>query len=304
MMRIHWSVFLRSVRHFLRRFSQRHTRNSLILLSRTLFRYWTSFWIVDCSLGSSYAPSQADVATFKALKSTPEPANYPHAYRWYKHITSHEHEFSSLPGDPSKLYTAYGPELSELPTNTKTPTAAPAAKAEDDEDEDDLFGSDESEDEEAKKVKEANLAAYKKKKEGKAKPAAKSMVTLDVKPWGRSDRITFEEPQPDILEDDETDMKALEKNMRAIEMDGLTWGASKFVPVGYGISKLQVNLVVEDEKVSIDDLQAQIEGDEDHVQSTDVVGPSRYVYFVLVADHAFSRLLCQNSREHDVDRRR
>ena len=30
-------------------------------------------------------------------------------------------------------------------------------------------------------------------------------------------------------------------------------------------------LVVEDEKVSIDDLQAQIEGDEDHVQSTDVV---------------------------------
>lgn len=53
-----------------------------------------------------------------------------------------------------------------------------------DEDED-LFGSDdESEDEEAKKVKEANLAAYRKKKEGKTKPAAKSIVTLDVKPWG------------------------------------------------------------------------------------------------------------------------
>ena len=59
--------------------------------------------------------------------------------------------------------------------------------------------------------------------------------------------------------------------MRSIEMDGLTWGASKLVAVGYGISKLQVNLVVEDEKVSIDDLQAQIEEDEDHVQSTDVV---------------------------------
>ena len=70
--------------------------------------------------------------------------------------------------------------------------------------------------------------------------------------------------------DDETDMKKLEANMRSVEMDGLTWGASKLVAVGYGISKLQVNLVVEDEKVSIDDLQAQIEGDEDHVQSTDV----------------------------------
>ena len=60
------------------------------------------------------------------------------------------------------------------------PKDAPAEE----EDEEDLFGSDESEDEEAKKVKEANLAAYKKKKEGKTKPAAKSIVILDVKPWG------------------------------------------------------------------------------------------------------------------------
>ena len=97
-------------------------------------------------------------------------------------MTSYESEFSSLPGDPSKSHTAYGPEQSELPTNPKAPAAAPAAEAEDDED--DLFGSDESEDEEAEKVKAANLAAYKKKKEGKVKPAAKSIVTLDVKPWG------------------------------------------------------------------------------------------------------------------------
>lgn len=66
-------------------------------------------------------------------------------------------------------------------------------------------------------------------------------------------------------------MKELESAMREITMDGLTWGASKLVPVGYGISKLQVNLVVEDEKVSVDDLQASIEGIEEHVQSTDVV---------------------------------
>ena len=66
-------------------------------------------------------------------------------------------------------------------------------------------------------------------------------------------------------------MKALEQNMRSIEMDGLTWGAGKLVPLAFGIKKLQVNLVVEDEKVSIDDLQAKIEEDEDHVQSTDVV---------------------------------
>lgn len=65
-------------------------------------------------------------------------------------------------------------------------------------------------------------------------------------------------------------MKQLEANVRSIEKDGLVWGASKLVPVGYGVSKLQINLVVEDEKVSIDELQEQIAEDEDHVQSSDV----------------------------------
>ena len=71
--------------------------------------------------------------------------------------------------------------------------------------------------------------------------------------------------------DDETDMKKLEENVRAIEQDGLVWGASTLVAVGYGIKKLQINLVVEDDKVSTDELQQRIEEDEDHVQSTDVV---------------------------------
>jgi elongation factor 1-beta len=52
---------------------------------------------------------------------------------------------------------------------------------------DDLFGSDEDEEEDAEVVKEreARLAEYKKKKEAKPKPAAKSLVTLEVKPWGK-----------------------------------------------------------------------------------------------------------------------
>lgn len=210
----------------------------------------------------------------------PNSAKYPNAYRWFKHIASYEPEFSSLPGDPSKAYTTYGPEKSEAAINPKD---APAAIDAEDEDDVDLFGSDdEEEDAEAIRIKEENLAAYKKKKEGKTKPAAKSIVTLDVKPWGM---WTINPPLKMVLascvvsskqltwphKDDETDMKELEVKMRAIEIDGLTWGASKLVPLAFGIKKLQVNLVVEDEKVSIDDLQAQIEADEDHVQSTDVV---------------------------------
>lgn len=77
--------------------------------------------------------------------------------------------------------------------------------------------------------------------------------------------------------DDETDMKELEDTMRKIEMDGLVWGGAKLIPVGFGIKKLQVNIVVEDEKVSIDDLQEKIAEDEEHVQSTDVVSEALLV---------------------------
>jgi len=207
-------------------------------------------WTTTHSYIVGHSPSQADIKCFQALKTAPDVAKYPHAYRWYKHVKSFEPEFSSLPGDPSKAYTAYGPDATTLPVN---PAKAPAA-ADDDDDDIDLFGSDdEEEDAEAARVREERLAEYNKKKAGKVKPAAKSVVAMDVKPW-----------------DDETDMKQLEANVRAIEKDGLVWGASKLVAVGFGIKKLQINLVIEDEKVSLDDLQGQIEGDEDHVQSTDI----------------------------------
>jgi elongation factor 1-beta len=189
------------------------------------------------------------VVTFKAIKTPPPVELYPHAYRWYTHIKSYESDFSTLPGDPSKPFTTYGPEQVAVASNPKD-----APEKEDEEDDVDLFGSDEEEeDPEVVAEREKRLAEYKKKKEGKTKPAAKSMVTLDVKPW-----------------DDETDMDELVANVLKIEMDGLVWGAHKLVAVGFGIKKMQVNFVVEDEKVSIDALQQQIEEDEDHVQSTDV----------------------------------
>lgn len=185
--------------------------------------------------------------SFKAIKATPAAQNFPHAYRWYNHVKSYESDFSSLPGDPSREFTTYGPEAVAA---TQNPKDAPA----DDDDEVDLFGSDEEEeDPDVVAEREQRLADYKKKKEGKSKPAAKSIVIMDVKPW-----------------DDETDMQELIDGVKAIEMDGLVWGGHKLVPVGFGIKKLQINLVIEDEKISLDDLQGKIEEDEDHVQSTDI----------------------------------
>ena len=68
-------------------------------------------------------------------------------------------------------------------------------------------------------------------------------------------------------------MKALEESVRSISQDGLVWGSSTLIPVGFGIKKLQITLVVEDDKVSLEELQEQIEEFEDYVQSTDIVLP-------------------------------
>lgn len=65
-------------------------------------------------------------------------------------------------------------------------------------------------------------------------------------------------------------MKELERCVRTIKCDGLLWGASKLVPVGYGINKLQISCVVEDDKVSIDWLVDEIQTNEDFVQSVDI----------------------------------
>ncbi len=65
-------------------------------------------------------------------------------------------------------------------------------------------------------------------------------------------------------------MVALEAAVRGIEKDGLVWGGSKLVPVGFGIKKLQINLVVEDEKISLHGLSEEIAGFEGYVQSTDI----------------------------------
>ncbi|XP_065442451.1 elongation factor 1-delta isoform X6 [Chrysemys picta bellii] len=147
------------------------------------------------------------------------------------------------------------------PKKVELPSAPPAKKVgpseADDEDEDDdidLFGSgDEEEDQEAAKVREERLRQYAEKKSKKPGLIAKSSILLDVKPW-----------------DDETDMAKMEECVRSVQMDGLVWGASKLVPVGYGIKKLQIQCVVEDDKIGTDILEEEITKFEDYVQSVDI----------------------------------
>lgn len=141
------------------------------------------------------------------------------------------------------------------------PAAAPAKEEEEEDDDDcDLFGSDEDEEEseEKQKIVAERLKAYHEKKAKKPALIAKTNVLFDVKPWG-----------------DDTDMTAMLEACKSIEKEGLIWGASKLVPIGYGISKLQIMCVVEDEKVSIDELSEQMTEFEDFVQSVDVASMSK-----------------------------
>lgn len=63
-------------------------------------------------------------------------------------------------------------------------------------------------------------------------------------------------------------MSKLEECVRSVQMDGLLWGASKLLPVGYGIKKLQINCVVEDDKVGTDILEEEITKFEDFVSNS------------------------------------
>ncbi|XP_020492522.1 phenylalanine--tRNA ligase beta subunit [Labrus bergylta] len=195
-------------------------------------------FLADKSYVEGFVASQADTAILDAIPSAPSPT-FCHVLRWYNHIKSFQRERASLPSAESQFV---------LP-------AAPPASTDDASDDDlDLFGSDDdAESEEAARIREQRLAEYAAKKSKKPALVAKSSILLDVKPW-----------------DDETDMSKVEECVRSVSMDGLLWGQSKLVPVGYGIKKLQIGCVVEDDKVGTDLLEEAITAFEEYVQSVDV----------------------------------
>jgi len=196
-------------------------------------------WLESRSYIEGYSPSKHDVQEFDKVKSPPS-KDLSHALRWYNHIKSYN------AGERQKFGEGQGACTSGGSTAPKKPAA--------DDDDVDLFGDSDEEDDAAKeKVKQERLAAYAEKKSKKPGPIAKSNVIFDVKPW-----------------DDETDLADMEKQIRSIGCDGLIWGPSKTVPVAFGIKKLQIGCVIEDDKVSTEWLEEQMTNFEDFVQSVDI----------------------------------
>ncbi|CAF2750395.1 unnamed protein product [Rotaria sp. Silwood2] len=163
---------------------------------------------------------------------------------------THYNVFSEKPNLITSCIPQVKPEKVEPPKQQEQKPAEPKPAA-DAGDDIDLFGSD---DEEQSEETKKRLAAYAAKKSKKEQIVAKSTIVLDVKPW-----------------DDETDLNTMEKSVRSIEADGLVWGQSKFLPVAFGVKKLQIGCVVEDDKIGTDFLEEKICEFEDYVQSVDIV---------------------------------
>ena len=186
-------------------------------------------------------PSQADVDAFNALKNESiSAATHPHLFAWFNLVSKFTDAVRGTWGAaaPAKGGKAKGGKKE--------------AKKEEDDDLD-LFGDDNEDD--AAAAKAAAEKAKTKKKEKKP-VIAQSLVLFEVKPL-----------------DDTTDLDEMAKKILSIQGDGIYWKTEyKKEPVAFGIFKLIIGVTVEDEKVSVDGLQEQIEGFEDYVQSVEIIG--------------------------------
>ncbi|XP_059633651.1 elongation factor 1-delta-like [Cornus florida] len=208
-------------------------------------------YLLSHSYITGYQASKDDI-TVHATLSKPPPAKYVNVSRWFHHIDALL-RISGVCGEGCGVTVEGSAPVTENAVATPATVDTKASVAEDDDDDDvDLFG---EETEEEKKAAEERASAM--KASGKKKESGKSSILLDVKPW-----------------DDETDMQMLEKAVRGVQMEGLTWGASKLVPVGYGIKKLQIMMTIVDDLVSVDSLieeRLTVEPVDEFVQSCDIV---------------------------------
>lgn len=208
-------------------------------------------YLLSRSYITGYQASKDDLTVFSAVPKA-SLASYVNVSRWYKHIDALL-RISGVSGEGSGVTVEGNAPASDVAT---PPAADSKASAADDDDDDDvdLFG---EETEEEKKAAEERAAAAAAAKPAKKKESGKSSVLLDVKPW-----------------DDETDMKKLEEAVRSVQQEGLLWGASKLVPVGYGIKKLTIMMTIVDDLVSVDNLiedYLTVEPINEYVQSCDIV---------------------------------
>ena len=215
--------------------------------------------LADAQWLGGQQPSAEDCSEWEGLGgSAPNPDTHPNTFAWWALVSRFTDEVrKGWTGAAAAGGKGKGKKEKEQ-KKKEEPKAAAAAAAAADDDDFDPFAEGGEEDAEAAAAAEAAMKAKAdeaKAKKKKAAPIAKSLVLWDVKGW-----------------DDTTDLNACAAKILAeISMDGLTWKTEyKLEPVAFGVKKLVVGAVIEDEKVSADAISEAICEFEDFVQSVDI----------------------------------
>ena len=209
-------------------------------------------------LGGAH-PNGQDVAFWRALNSNNVQicsSTYPRTSTWYNLLGLFHNDVLEAWSETCKSSSAGACSKAANACKSKETASKPVAAAADDDD-DDLFG-DNDDDEAAEKAAAALKAKNDAKKAGGKKEKepviAKSLVLIDVKVY-----------------EIETDLNALAAKILAeVSMDGLVWKTEyRIEEVAFGIKKLVMGMTIEDEKVSVDDIQEQLQEWEE-IQNVDI----------------------------------
>jgi len=167
---------------------------------------------------------------------------------------SEARESKSAGAPPTERKTGPAARSSAPETAKPAKPTKPASDEEEEEDDDRINLDDEGDDEDTKAMfakKKSEIEAIHSRQKAKAGDA-KSNLTVDVKPLGS-----------------DTDMAAVEKFCRSIQMDGLKWLGGELVEIAFGIKKLRIMCQLTDVLVNPDTVREAVEACED-VQSTDI----------------------------------
>ena len=206
-------------------------------------------------------PSHGDAEAFEKFitaKCVPDQDKFPSVWAWYSLMVLFEDEVikSWKPsGKPEQHKKGEkGEKGGKKDKKGKKEKEKEEKKEEKGDDDDlDLFG---EETEEDKKAKEEMKNKNKDKKKGKKKEVDKSHVILEVKGW-----------------EADQDLESLAKKIiSTIKKDGLSWNTGyKLEEVAFGVKKLIIAFLAEDEKCSVQEIVDELESWENDIQSVEVV---------------------------------
>ena len=200
-------------------------------------------------------PSADDRDELEALAgAVPSPDTHPNTFAWWVLVSRFSDDVKKTWGAAAGGKKDAGKKGGKQEKKKEEPKAAAAAAAADEDDFDPFAeGGDDDGDLAEFEARMAEKAAAAKKT--KKAVIAKSLVIWDVKGW-----------------DDTTDWETLAAKILAeVTMDGLVWKTEwKLEPIAFGLKKLQIGAVIEDDKVSTDAVAEKIAEFEDFVQSVDI----------------------------------